>query len=172
MYVNMPLNFNHSLLTDVGQQLTPVETPGSPCLQQQASSPASAATSGTGEPELPPVVCKCSIYDVKVQCIFITSFPVSLVGVAARIFSLRPFTPPPGVSSRPGSATSGQEEDVRTVSVTSSGYESGRRSSGEPKSLAEPLVSPDKWVILKSLSSLRQVRFQEFKVFLLKFVNH
>ncbi|XP_063872650.1 serine/arginine repetitive matrix protein 1-like isoform X2 [Scylla paramamosain] len=61
-----------------------------------------------------------------------------------------------GVSSRPGSATSGQEEDVRTVSVTSSGYESGRRSSGEPKSLSEPLVSPDKWVILKSLSSLRQ----------------
>ncbi|XP_042236609.1 proline-rich receptor-like protein kinase PERK9 [Homarus americanus] len=61
-----------------------------------------------------------------------------------------------GVSSRPGSATSGQDEDVRTVSVTSSGYESGRRSSGEPRSLSEPLVSPDKWVILKSLSSLRQ----------------
>ncbi|XP_064117429.1 uncharacterized protein LOC135222925 isoform X3 [Macrobrachium nipponense] len=61
-----------------------------------------------------------------------------------------------GVSSRPGSATSGHEEDVRTVSVTSSGYESGRRSSGEPRSLSEPLVSPDKWVILKSLSSLRQ----------------
>ncbi|XP_071547919.1 uncharacterized protein [Panulirus ornatus] len=60
-----------------------------------------------------------------------------------------------GVSSRPGSATSGQDEDVRTVSVTSSGYESGRRSSGEPRSLSEPLVSPDKWVILKSLSSLR-----------------
>ncbi|KAK7068283.1 hypothetical protein SK128_008489 [Halocaridina rubra] len=64
-----------------------------------------------------------------------------------------------GVSSRPGSATSGQEEDVRTVSVTSSGYESGRRSSGEPRSLSEPLVSPDKWVILKSLSSLRQQHY-------------
>ncbi|XP_047496991.1 flocculation protein FLO11-like [Penaeus chinensis] len=61
-----------------------------------------------------------------------------------------------GVSSRPGSATSVQDEDGRTLSVTSSGYESGRRSSGEPRSLSEPLVSPDKWVILKSLSSLRQ----------------